>query len=107
MACTLLRSTGFAVLPEGCVNFPTMTYIDCMNGAGCAHVEVLSNTDRGALCSGGCEDVFALVSFSSCDRFAADLEARGDLHSAAEPLMQTIRAHSRIADNAHMADPTS
>ena len=78
-----------------------------MSGVGCAHVEVLSNTDRGALFSGGCEDGFVLVSCSSCDTFAADLEARGALNPAAEPLMQTIRARSSIADNAQMADPTS
>ena len=78
-----------------------------MNGAGCAHVEVLSNTDRGALFSGGCEDGFVLVSFSSCDPFAADLEARGALQLVAEPLTRTIRAHSIIADNVHMVDPTS
>ena len=78
-----------------------------MNGAGCAHVEVLSNTDRGALFSGDWEDGFALVSFNSCDPFATDLEARGALQPAAEPLMQTIGATSIIATNAHIADPTS
>ena len=77
-----------------------------MNGVACSHVEVLSNTDRGALFSGGCEDGFVLVSFSSCDPFAADLEARGALQPAAEPLMKTIGAHSIIANNAQIADPT-
>ena len=73
-----------------------------MNGAGCVHVEVLSNTD-----SGGCEDGFVLLSFSSCDPFAADLEARSALQLAAEPRMPTIRAQSIIVDNVQMADPTS
>ena len=107
MACTVLRSTGFAVLPEGCVNVSTMTYIGCMNGVGCAHVEVFSNTDRGALSSGGFEDGFVLVSFISCDQFAADLEARGALQLAPEPLTQTIRAHSIIADNVQNVDTIS
>ena len=53
--------------PEGCVNFPTTTYIGCMSSAGCSHVEFLSNTHRGVLFTGGCEDGFVLVSFSSCD----------------------------------------
>ena len=73
MACTLLRSTGFAVLPEGCVRFPTMPCIGCMNGAGCSQVEVLSNTVRGALFSGGCEDGIILVAFSWCDHMQPTL----------------------------------
>ena len=38
------------------------------------------------------QDGFLLVSFSFCDQFAANLEARGDIQFVAEPLMQTIRA---------------
>ena len=78
-----------------------------MNGVGCADVEVFWHTDRGALFSGGCEDGFVPVSVSSSDPFATDLEARSALQPAAEPLMQTIRAHSFIADKVYMVDTTS
>ena len=44
-----------------------------------------------------------MVSFRSCAQFATDLEARGALKPAAEPLVQTIRAHSIIADNIQIA----
>ena len=44
-----------------------MTYIGCINGAGCVYAEVLSNTALGAPWSGGNADGFAQNYLRSCD----------------------------------------
>ena len=53
------RCTGCGKPPAGCISFPTMTYIGCMNGAGCVYPEGLSNTAVAAPWSGGNADGFA------------------------------------------------
>ena len=67
MVCSFLKSTCFGALPDGCVSFPTMTYIGYENGAGSADVQVLSSTDLGVLLSGVGEGGSVRWSSSTCD----------------------------------------
>ncbi len=57
-----------------------MTYIGCMNGAGCVYAEGLSNTAVGALWSGGNADGFAQNYLGTCDMGSLDEPMVGSIH---------------------------